>query len=78
MTANLYKMMSFLLCYSSFIPSYKFQNLKHCVSGGEPINPEVMDQWKTKTSLDIYEGYGQTETVSSALLPMEDSLLIKV
>ncbi|KAM3826532.1 acyl-coenzyme A synthetase ACSM3, mitochondrial-like isoform 2-T3 [Vipera latastei] len=43
--------------------SYKFQNLKHCVSAGEPINPEVMDQWKTQTSLDIYEGYGQTETV---------------
>ncbi|XP_063171116.1 acyl-coenzyme A synthetase ACSM3, mitochondrial-like isoform X3 [Candoia aspera] len=43
--------------------SYKFQSLKHCVSAGEPINPEVMDQWKTETGLDIYEGYGQTETV---------------
>ncbi|ETE64171.1 Acyl-coenzyme A synthetase ACSM4, mitochondrial, partial [Ophiophagus hannah] len=42
--------------------SYKFQNLKHCLSAGEPINPEVMDQWKTETGLDIYEGYGQTET----------------
>uniref|UniRef100_A0A670XX83 medium-chain acyl-CoA ligase n=1 Tax=Pseudonaja textilis TaxID=8673 RepID=A0A670XX83_PSETE len=45
------------------LKSYKFQNLKHCVSAGEPINPEVMDQWKTETGLDIYEGYGQTETV---------------
>ncbi|XP_063171115.1 acyl-coenzyme A synthetase ACSM3, mitochondrial-like isoform X2 [Candoia aspera] len=43
--------------------SYKFQSLKHCVSAGEPINPEVMDQWKTETGLDIYEGYGQTETI---------------
>ncbi|XP_039216557.1 acyl-coenzyme A synthetase ACSM3, mitochondrial-like isoform X1 [Crotalus tigris] len=43
--------------------SYKFQSLKHCVSAGEPINPEVMDQWKAETGLDIYEGYGQTETV---------------
>ncbi|XP_043829731.1 acyl-coenzyme A synthetase ACSM3, mitochondrial isoform X2 [Dromiciops gliroides] len=43
--------------------SYKFKNLKHCVTAGEPINPEVSEQWKNKTGLDIYEGYGQTETV---------------
>nr|XP_048316507.1 acyl-coenzyme A synthetase ACSM3, mitochondrial isoform X2 [Myodes glareolus] len=43
--------------------SYKFKSLKHCVSAGEPINPEVMEQWRKKTGLDIYEGYGQTETV---------------
>ncbi|NXA52246.1 ACSM3 synthetase, partial [Nothocercus julius] len=42
--------------------SYKFMNLKHCVSGGEPVNPEVMEQWKSKTGLDIHEIYGQTET----------------
>ncbi|XP_023670793.1 acyl-coenzyme A synthetase ACSM3, mitochondrial [Paramormyrops kingsleyae] len=42
---------------------YQFQNLKHCLSAGEPINPEVMGKWKTYTGLDIYEGYGQTETV---------------
>uniref|UniRef100_A0A8C4VC94 medium-chain acyl-CoA ligase n=1 Tax=Falco tinnunculus TaxID=100819 RepID=A0A8C4VC94_FALTI len=44
--------------------SYKFMSLKHCVSGGEPLNPEVMAKWKTQTGLDIYEGYGQTETVT--------------
>lgn len=43
--------------------SYKFKCLKHCVSAGEPINPEVTEQWRRKTGLDIYEGYGQTETV---------------
>ncbi|KAI4531661.1 hypothetical protein MG293_018175 [Ovis ammon polii] len=43
--------------------SYKFKSLKHCVSGGEPINPEVTEQWRNRTGLDIYEGYGQTETV---------------
>ncbi|KAM8960485.1 acyl-coenzyme A synthetase ACSM3, mitochondrial-like [Pelodytes ibericus] len=45
------------------LSSYKFQSLKHCVSAGEPINPQVMEQWKMNTGLDIYEGYGQTETV---------------
>ncbi|XP_042778034.1 acyl-coenzyme A synthetase ACSM3, mitochondrial isoform X2 [Panthera leo] len=43
--------------------SYKFKSLKHCVSAGEPINPEVTEQWRNRTGLDIYEGYGQTETV---------------
>ncbi|XP_040212790.1 acyl-coenzyme A synthetase ACSM3, mitochondrial isoform X2 [Rana temporaria] len=45
------------------LDSYKFKSLKHCVSAGEPINPQVMEQWKAATGLDIYEGYGQTETV---------------
>ncbi|XP_031451310.1 acyl-coenzyme A synthetase ACSM4, mitochondrial-like [Phasianus colchicus] len=43
------------------LSSYKFMNLKHCMSGGEPLNPEVIEQWKSKTGLDIYEIYGQTE-----------------
>ncbi|KAG8558069.1 hypothetical protein GDO81_016846 [Engystomops pustulosus] len=43
--------------------SYKFKSLQHCLSGGEPMNPQVMEQWKENTGLDIYEGYGQTETV---------------
>ncbi|XP_015271602.1 PREDICTED: acyl-coenzyme A synthetase ACSM3, mitochondrial-like [Gekko japonicus] len=42
---------------------YTFHSLKHCVSAGEPMNPEVMEDWKRETGLDIYEGYGQTETV---------------
>uniref|UniRef100_A0A8B9J906 medium-chain acyl-CoA ligase n=1 Tax=Astyanax mexicanus TaxID=7994 RepID=A0A8B9J906_ASTMX len=37
--------------------------LEHCLSAGEPINPEVMSKWRELTGLDIYEGYGQTETV---------------
>ncbi|XP_075755550.1 acyl-coenzyme A synthetase ACSM3, mitochondrial isoform X4 [Pelodiscus sinensis] len=45
------------------LTSYKFKSLQHCVSAGEPINPEVMEQWKEQTGLDIYEGYGQTETI---------------
>ncbi|XP_078237360.1 acyl-coenzyme A synthetase ACSM5, mitochondrial isoform X2 [Pogona vitticeps] len=44
--------------------SYKFMSLKHCVTGGEPLNPEVFERWKRQTGLDIYEGYGQTETVT--------------
>lgn len=42
---------------------YKFKKLQHCATGGEPLNPEVLEQWKTQTGLDLHEGYGQTETV---------------
>ncbi|XP_043567875.1 acyl-coenzyme A synthetase ACSM3, mitochondrial isoform X4 [Chiloscyllium plagiosum] len=45
------------------VKSYRFKSLQHCVSAGEPMNPEVMVTWKKQTGLDIYEGYGQTETV---------------
>jgi len=42
---------------------YNLSSLRHCVSAGEPLNPEVIRVWKEKTGLVIYEGYGQTETV---------------
>lgn len=40
----------------------KFARLRHCVSAGEPLNPEVIDVWREKTGHQICEGYGQTET----------------
>jgi acyl-coenzyme A synthetase/AMP-(fatty) acid ligase len=40
----------------------KFKALRHCVSAGEPLNPEVIDIWREKTGHQICEGYGQTET----------------
>lgn len=42
---------------------FRLQALEHCLCAGEPINPEVMWKWKDLTGLNIYEGYGQTETV---------------
>jgi acetyl-CoA synthetase len=45
------------------LSAYRFPNLRHCVSAGEPLNPEVMETWQRATGLTIYEGYGQTETV---------------
>ena len=45
------------------LSSFRFPHLRHCVSAGEPLNPEVIAVWKAATGLTIYEGYGQTETV---------------
>ncbi len=41
----------------------KFHSLRRCVSAGEPLNPEVIEIWRDQTGMQIYEGYGQTETV---------------
>jgi acetyl-CoA synthetase/medium-chain acyl-CoA synthetase len=45
------------------LSAFHFPRLRHCVSAGEPLNPEVMAAWKVATGHTIYEGYGQTETV---------------
>jgi acetyl-CoA synthetase/medium-chain acyl-CoA synthetase len=45
------------------LAAYRFPSLRHCVSAGEPLNPEVIETWKSATGLTIYEGYGQTETI---------------
>ncbi|MEO0068050.1 MAG: AMP-binding protein [candidate division WOR-3 bacterium] len=39
-------------------------SLRHCVSAGEPLNPEVIRAWEAGTGLKIYDFYGQTETVA--------------
>ncbi|MCW9034436.1 MAG: AMP-binding protein [Alphaproteobacteria bacterium] len=39
-------------------------SLRHCFGAGEPLNPEAMRSWKEATGCDIYDGYGQTETVN--------------
>jgi acetyl-CoA synthetase/medium-chain acyl-CoA synthetase len=40
---------------------WSFPKLRHCVSAGEPLNPEVLARWKDAFGLTILDGYGQTE-----------------
>jgi medium-chain acyl-CoA synthetase len=42
------------------------RTLRHCVSAGEPLNAEVIRQWKDSTGLDVYDGYGQVRLSSSS------------
>ena len=35
--------------------------LRHVVSAGEPLNPEVIERFRNALGLTIYDGYGQTE-----------------
>src|SRR5579862_502272 len=41
------------------LKAYPPKALEHCVGAGEPLNPEVIRQWKQITGLDIKDGYGQ-------------------
>ncbi|NAW50897.1 AMP-binding protein [Elizabethkingia argentiflava] len=43
------------------LKSYRF-SLRQCVAAGEPLNPEVIEQWKKSTGIMIRDGFGQTET----------------
>ena len=38
-------------------------SLRHCMSAGEPLNPEIIKVWKEAFGCDIYDFYGQTESV---------------
>lgn len=43
--------------------NYDLSNLKHCISAGEPLNPEVIKKWKRMFDLEIYDGIGMTEVM---------------
>jgi acyl-coenzyme A synthetase/AMP-(fatty) acid ligase len=42
---------------------FDLSKLRHCTGAGEPLNPEVIEQWKKAYGLTIHDGYGQSETV---------------
>jgi acetyl-CoA synthetase len=47
------------------LSKYDFSKLQYCVVAGEPLNPEVYEQFLELTGLKLMEGFGQTETVVS-------------
>jgi acetyl-CoA synthetase len=52
------------------LSQYDFSSLHHCAVAGEPLNPEIYEQWKEATGLKLREGYGQTElTVAVCTYP---------
>jgi acetyl-CoA synthetase len=52
------------------LSAYDFSSLTHCSVAGEPLNPEIYEQFKAATGLKLREAYGQTElTVTLATFP---------
>ncbi len=46
------------------VKKYDLSKLKYCTIAGEPLNPEVYNQWKDLTGLKLMEAFGQTEMVA--------------
>ncbi len=44
------------------LSKYDLSSLKYLTTAGEALNPEVFNQLKNATGLEIMEGFGQTET----------------
>ena len=49
------------LTIQNFEKKYDLSALRHCISAGEPLNPEVIMEWKKKLGIDISDGIGMTE-----------------
>lgn len=49
---------------------FDLSSLRHCSIAGEPLNPEVYNQFLKATGIKLMEGYGQTElTITLATFP---------
>ena len=46
-----------------YFNSHPPRHLEHCVGAGEPLNESVIKTWQKMSGLQIFDGYGQTETV---------------
>ncbi len=55
---TMYRMMSL-----EDVDAYDLSSVKRWTTAGEALNPDLFDFWKAHTGREIYEGFGQTETV---------------
>ena len=50
------------------VDQYDLSSLKYCFSGGDVLPVEVARRWKRRFGLDIYQGYGATETCGGIVM----------
>lgn len=53
-----------------------FKDIRMVIAGAEKLPNEIRDEFKKKFGLDIYEGYGATETTPVASVNMPDVLML--
>lgn len=46
------------------VSKYDLSSLRQSIGAGEPLNPEVISQWKQLTGTEIRDFYGQTESTA--------------
>ena len=47
------------------VSKFNISSLRYCNVAGEALSPNVFDNWKRLTGIQLMEGYGQTETTLS-------------
>jgi len=52
------------------IENYDLSKLKYSTTAGEALNPDLFELWKEATGLEMFEGFGQTETTLSIFNPV--------
>ncbi|MFI3206800.1 MAG: AMP-binding protein [Clostridia bacterium] len=52
------------------LSKYDLSSIEHSTVAGEALNPEVYEQWKRATGLNLMEGFGQTETTLAVYNPI--------
>jgi len=52
-------------CVQEDLKGFRFPKLRHCFTGGEPMDKQAIIKWKEGTGIDLLQGYGTTETVSA-------------
>jgi len=50
------------------VDQYDLSSLKYCFCGGDVLPVEVARRWKNRFGLDIYQGYGATETCGGIVM----------
>jgi long-chain acyl-CoA synthetase len=55
------------------VDEYDLSSLKYCFSGGDVLPVEVARRWKSRFGLDIYQGYGATETCGGIVMCPTDT-----
>ena len=50
-----------LMAKASGLETYDLSGIRHAVSAGEPLNPEVIRVFEDAFGVTIHDGYGQTE-----------------
>jgi acetyl-CoA synthetase len=63
-----------MIAKGASLDGLRLPSLRHLVSAGEPLNPEVMGAFRTALGLDIHDGYGQTETGQLTGMPAGEAV----
>ena len=66
-----------LYCKNKKVHPLMLQSLRTVVSGAEKLNADVRAAFNTKFAIDIYEGYGATETTPVASVNIPDKLSLQ-